>query len=225
MIDTEAVIPLVQQNAGVVRRMYPWIEKDDLEGVQWEWVYSNPGKVKAFLDSGSVGLLSFRLKSVATRYAATETEFAMGRDPDDLHVYNAGTVRELLKDVFEYENWQSSGQVGDGMPTAKRLANTTGDRLAMLADISRVMNQVTSDQYNALVWTYKYGYTHAQLAEVLDISEDAARMRVKRSVDKVVSLLMGHAPTSSDATETPTTGTRKVMTNAQARAITSGYTE
>ena len=222
MIDHEALAPIVQRNAGIARRIYPNAEHGDLQGVQWEWVYENQGKVKNYLSSNSTGLLATRLLTIAQRWAAKERELDLGRDPDDLFVYNARVVGELLKDVFEYEGWQHYEPLGgDGMPVAKALVNCGGDRMAMLADVSSALKSLPEDQYNVLVWTYKYGYNHAKLASVLEISEDASRQRVSRAVRKLSSILMGQAPSTSEGADPDYVGTRRVITSAQARAITS----
>lgn len=224
MIDSETLSPIVKSNAGSVRRMYPIVEYGDLEGIQWEWVYSNKEAVQNYLDGNAHGLLSNRLRTIAMRYARSENEIANGREPDDLYVYNQRTVTELLKDVFDYEGWQPyQPNGGDGMPTSKKLVNESGDRMAMLADVSAALKQVPDEQYNLLVWTYKYGYTHAKLASTLEISEEAARMRVSRAVAKVVQVLMGMAPSTSEGADPEYVGTRKVMSNAQSNALTSSY--
>lgn len=221
MIDHETVAPIIQSVAGVVRRMYPVVDRGDLEGAQWEWVYSNPAKVKNYLSADATGLLTNRLRSVAQRFAAAENEIVQGRNPEDFAPYSPRVVGELLKDVFSYEDWQPSGQFGDGMPTAKRLANTTGDRMAMLADVKVALEKLPEDQYNVIVWTYKYHYSNAKLAGVLEITEDAARMRVNRAVKKISATLSGMAPSTSEGADPEYIGSRKVMTNATARAITS----
>lgn len=222
MIDTESIAPIVKRNAGTVRRFYPVVDSGDLEGVQWEWVYSNPNHVKNYLENGAQGLLANRLRTVAMRYARSENELANGREPDDLYVYNSRTVAELLKDVFDYGGWQPYQPLGgDGMPTAKRLVNESGDRMAMLTDVKAAIKLLPEDQYNVIVWVYKYSYTHAKLAETLDITEDAARMRVNRAVNKIVQVLMGMAPSTAEGADPEYIGQRKVMSNAASRALTS----
>lgn len=228
MIDTEELTPIIQRNAGTVRRFYPTSEKGDLEGVQWEWAYANPGHVKNYLQAAAQGLLANRLRTVAMRYARAEREVILGRNPEDLQAYNPRAVEELLKDVFDYENWQSSSMVGDGMPTSKRLANTTGDRIASLVDVKATLYKLPENQYNAIVWVFKYGYTYAKLADLLEISENAARKRVSRAVAKIADQLTGSLPSPDEEEEGSTpeyTGSRKVMSNAQARAITTNQWE
>lgn len=221
MIDTERLMPIVGSMSASVWRRYPAIDKRDAEGVLWEWIYSNPDHVKNYLESESIGLLCNRLRTVGLRWAAKENEIINGREPSDLYLYNPRTVSELLKDMFDYQDWQSASQVGDGMPTAKRLVNESGDRMAMLADVSSALKQVPTEQYNVLVWTYKYHYPYAKLAETLGISEEAARMRVSRAVRKVVQILMGQAPSTAEGADPEYIGARKVITNATSRAISS----
>lgn len=222
MIDHEAIAPMIQRNAGITRRSYPGADLGDLKGVQWEWVYENQDKVNNYLSANSPGLLATRLLTTAQRWAAKERELDLGRDPEDLFIYNPRVVGELLKDVFEHEGWQHyEPNGGDGMPVAKGLANQTGDRQAMLADVSSALQALPTEPYNILVWHFKYGYSHAKLADVLEITEDAARQRVSRAVRKVSQILMGQAPSTSEGADPEYVGTRRVISNAQARAQTS----
>lgn len=225
MIDTEKLIPMVKANAQAVRNAYPVVQSGDVEGVQWEWVYSNVSKVEAYISSESLGLLSHRLRSVATRWAAREREHILGRDTSDLYVYTQSVIRELLRDVFHYEDWQPSPQGGDGMPTGKGVVSWGGDRMAMLADVSQALKSVTQDQWDLLVWHFKYNESYEQISAILGVSPNAIRMRISRAVDRVRETLMGMAPTTPEGADPEYTGSRKVMTNAASRALLSSYTD
>ena len=81
MIDTEKLMPIVGSTAGSVYRMYPSVDKSDVEGVMWEWIYENPTHVDNYINSDSLGLMVNRLKTVAMRWAAKENEIMNGREP------------------------------------------------------------------------------------------------------------------------------------------------
>lgn len=190
------------------------VDWEDIASELWLWVLEDPARVEAY-DTDLQLLLRKRLTSIGRRFAAKERAQALGYDPEDLAHYSTRTLKELLPDVFDYRDWQSSS-MSDGMPRPKNPVNTGGDRVAMLVDIKVAMERLPEEQYNALVWTFKYHYTAAQLADALEINEEAARKRVQRAVRKLQSLLTDIRPM-----EVP--GRRAVMTNAASRALQSGH--
>lgn len=217
-IDNEVLNPLVESNARIIHSSYPNLHQGDISQEMWMWVYGNQRKVKQYVNMGSDGLklIGFRLRSIAHRYAAKELAFRNGVDYEDMHVYTVASLRVLLSDVFDYEDWQSHQVSYDDMPKAKAASNTTGDRIAMLADVSAGLSKLQEDHYNMLVWVYKLGWSYEQLGEYLDgISADAARKRTDRAVGKLRSVLMGIAnDTDPDAPEF--VGTRRAVSNATA---------
>lgn len=191
---------------------------DDVSAEIHIWCLENQQVVDALLEHQKMGLLYHRLSSVGRRWCAKERAQALGYDPNDIIQYNIRAIRELLPDVFNYEDWQPSGREYDGMPRAKPMANAGMDRVAMLIDIKTAMMRLPEDQYNVVVWVYKYGYTADQLAAELGVTLEAAQKRIQRAVKRIQSLLTEVRPM-----EVPQR--RTVVSNAAARAIQSGHYE
>lgn len=217
-LDTTTLNPLVESNARIIHSSYPNLNTGDISQEMWMWVYGNQKQVKDYLDQGSDGrkLIGFRLRSIAHRYAGRELAFQNGVDYDDMHVYTTTSLRALLSDVFDYEDWQSHQIVYDDMPKTKAASNMTGDRIAMLADVSSGLGRLEEEHYNLLVWVFKYNWDYEKLGAFLDgISADAARKRTDRAIGKLRSVLMGIA-NDTDAVSPEYVGVRKAVSNATA---------
>lgn len=227
--DTRAELPdvvdsIVKKTAKNVHKRFPTLEYGDIEGVGWEYVYSSREAVVRYLSETAEGerYLGYRIRRAMLEWCGREMRAATGFDYRDTYTYTAKVVKELLPDVFVYENWQPAPATHDGMPRGQKLVNEGGDRIAMLADVSRVMKFVSDDQYNILVWRYKYGLSQKEVGDELGCSENAARLREARAIDRMVYALARQEPgDDEDSPQSQTTGSRRVLSNAAARARTA----
>lgn len=215
--------PIMDYTTDNVHRRFPTLDRSDMENVGWEYVFGNRQVVHQYLSETEEGrrYLGLRIRRAMIQWCAREMRALTGIDLRDTYTYTTKVVKELMKDVFFHENWQSSQLASDGLPKPKGLVNEGGNYVAMLADVSRVLPQLSDDDYNALVWRYKYFLTHYKLGVELGTSEDAARMRVNRAIDKVTRALNKEEIEESD--EHPHTGARRSLSNAAARARTADY--
>lgn len=222
MLDHDLINPIVENSSRTIAMGYRSVSGSDISQEMWMWVYGNPKTVDEYVRQGPDGLrlLGFRLRSIGHRYAGREMAFQDGVDYEDMHVYTPGSLRLLLSDVFDYEDWQSHQVVYDDMPKVKAQTNMTGDRIAMLSDVSRVLPLLEDDQYNALVWIFKLHWTYEELAEYLEISLYAARKRVDRAINKLRSLLMG-TEKDTDQPEREYVGTRRPVSNSTSMSYQS----
>ena len=222
-LDYEILKPVVENNARIVRSSYPNSTGSDISQEMWMWIYGNKDTVASYLKMGSDGpkLIGFRLRSIGHRMAAKENAFLNGVDYEDTHVYTVPALRVLLSDVFDHEDWQSHQVSYDDMPKAKAQTNMTGDRIAMLADVSAALPKLEEDHYNILVWVFKYHWTYEELGAYLDgISPDAARKRTERAIGRVRALLMG-IEKDTDQAHPEYIGARRAVSNSTAMSYQS----
>lgn len=222
MLDHDVLNPLVENSSRTIRSGYTTLSASDISQEMWMWIYGNKSKVEEYLREGSEGvrLLGFRLRSIGHQYARKELAQQNGVEYEDIHIYTTGSLRLLLSDVFDYEDWQSHQVVYDDMPKVKAQTNMTGDRIAMLADVTRVLPYLEDDQYNALVWIFKLHWTYEELAEYLDISTAAARKRVDRAIGRLRTLLMGIEKDAGQP-ERESIGARRPVSNSTAMSYQS----
>lgn len=195
-LNSPALVSLVQQVARSVSDNYPsYVSLDDTEQAIWLFVLQKRGSLERLLKQES---WEAKLRATMTRVAHThclkEEGAVNGYSSEDTFDYSIDVIKVLLPDVFDHEDWQSFATFGDGQPKSKGQANMTGDRTAMLVDVSKALKALPEEQYNTLVWAYKYHWTHHDLAAELDISSEAARKRVERALGALQRTLGGKSP-------------------------------
>lgn len=217
---------LVRTTAERAARRFPTLDVEDFEGVGWVYIYSSRESVIKYLTEVPEGkrYLGYRLRRAMLEWSGREMRAATGIDYRDTFTYTTRVVKELLPDVFVHENWQAAPIRHDGMPKSKQLVNEGGDRMAMLADVSRVLRYLTDDQYNLLVWRYKYNLSFKELGEEIGASDNAARLRTVRAIDRLVFALAKQDPGyDEDSPDFDSLGSRPVMTNAASRVKQALY--
>jgi DNA-directed RNA polymerase specialized sigma subunit len=105
------------------------------------------------------------LVKAANSHLKTEEAAVYGYDEKDSFTYSISMLKKILEVVFSHEDWQSFAMSQDTQPRAKKNPAHGGDNLASYADVSRVLPDLPDDQYNVLVWRYKYRYTFRKIGE------------------------------------------------------------
>lgn len=217
-LDYKLFRKMVKNVATQVSRSFPsYVEARDTEGHLWLWLYEKRESIRKTVEDSPKeweAMIASTLRKVAFDFCITEKADAEGVDPRDTYSYSLPKIQELLEVVFEYEDWQSFGNHGDGQPRARMQANMTGDRVAELSDIKAALERLPENPYNALLWSYKYQLSNAELGVELGITEEAAKKRVQRARESLQREL-GRRDTAS---EPGPADRRTVRSNAAWRA-------
>ncbi len=186
MTDEEMNDFIVKVAGNVAGNFPSYIETDDVTSALWVWYLDNEHTVtKLIRDNESWEPMLYGTMARVASTFALETEAAYhGYSTEDVYHYSVPVVRELLKDAFDHEDWQSFSTFGDGQPKSKR-QSPTSDRVDMLIDVKSAVEKLNDDQYNIVIWAYKYGFDAHWLADTLQITETAARKRLERAVKAV----------------------------------------
>lgn len=212
-LDYTRMRHLVKDVANSVARSFPpYVTSEDTEGHLWVHMYERKGSFSRIVQEGDgwEARVAAILRAEAKNYCSKERAAVEGYAPEDLYRYTIPKLRELLPDAFDYEDWQSFGQHGDGQPTAKVQANRTGDRIAELTDVKSACEKLDDDTYNLLVWHYKYQWTMPMLAEEFGVTDEAAKKRAQRALTALQKQL-GKKDIDPNANAT---GRRTVRSNA-----------
>lgn len=155
------------------------------------------------------------MRKVAFDHCAREKAAIEGYDTADLYRYSIPKIRSLIPDIFEYTDWQTFGQKGDGQPGSKPQANQTGDRVAELVDIKAAVKRLPEETKELLYLTHVLSYSTENIAEHFEISHEASKKRVQRAYGAVQKALgrrdPGEVPSPADR--------RTVRSNANWRAM------
>lgn len=188
-LDPNVFLPMIKNVARSVARQFPpYVTSDDCEQHLTVWLYEKRASVlKAVEESPSdwEPKIASTMRKVAFDYCAREKADTEGYSVDDLYRYSVPKIKSLLEDVFSYADWQTFGQVSDGQPRSRGLANQTGDRIAELADVKSAVERLPHDTKELLYYQYVHQYTVENLAEHFDIGLEAAKKRAQRAVGAI----------------------------------------
>lgn len=193
MLDYTRLTPAVDRAAGIASSKFPAHHNiSDVKQEIWVWIMENRNTVTRVLTDPDTGIeaLDGLLLKAASSYLKTEDASVYGYQPEDVFEYSVDLIKSILEVVFRHEDWQSLSQaIGDGMPRQKSEPATAGNNLASYADVSRAIDALPEDQYNTLVWRYKYGYTFQNIGDEAGISKQGAENRHRAAVNAIQQAL------------------------------------
>lgn len=218
MLDFTLMKTMVRDVARSVSSNFPtYVTPEDTEGAIWVWVYEKRTQLEATVRDDPQEWerkIAGTMRKVAFDHCAKEKAAVEGYSVDDLYRYSLPKIRALMEDVFNYTDWQTFGQSGDGQPTQKRQVNEGNDRLAELVDVRHAVERLPHDTKELLYLQYAMHYSHDNLGDHFGISEEAAKKRSQRALGSVQKTL-GKSP-SKDEPAAPQR--RAVRSNAAWRA-------
>ena len=193
MINYEAVTPVVEEAARKVASRFPsHHDISDIKQEMWVAVMERRESIADMMSKseGSTKLLENLLIKIGNSYLKGEDAAVYGYDEEDVFNYSVELIRNILEVVFVHENWQSlASAIGDGMPRQKSDPATSGNNLASYADVSRVVEELPEDQYNVLVWRYKYHRTFQQIGDDAGITRQGAQDRHRAALSAIQQAL------------------------------------
>ncbi len=191
-MDFTRLTPAVERAAGIAMSNFPaHHDISDVKQEIWVWIMENKNTVTRVLTEENY---EAKLMGLLVRAANTslkkEDAAVYGYDEEDQFNFPLDLIKSILEVVFIHEDWQSFAQAAqDGMPRRKSEPATSGNNLASYADVSRAITSLPEDQYNLLVWRYKYGETFEQIGAHMGISRQAAQQRHEGAVSAIQQLL------------------------------------
>lgn len=208
-------VQTVAYTARAVARGYTnYTTYDDVEQDLWVHILRQPQAFRKLVQDERPDLARNALRRRAYSFCEEQRNISLGIPPEaNEGPYNLAVVRELLPDVFSYEDWQSFAQKTDSQAHTKRI-EATSDRLAMLIDVKTAVDRLSERNYSIVIGLYKYGYDDQEIADMLDISINSVKTTVARALGELVKLLNPTVKPSGVAH----VGSRKVKSNAAARA-------
>ena len=154
---------------------------------------------------------------VAKDYASRMKMQRMGYPEDVLSWYSLGELKGLLEHVFTEESWIEPPAKSQEF-SAKGDPSTGGNWIATLADVAQAINRLPEHHRETIISHYALGVT------VTAQAEESAR----RALHEVLGGDEPDRSVISGGLGSEPVGSRKVLSNAQARAVTNkqmGYEE
>jgi DNA-directed RNA polymerase specialized sigma24 family protein len=178
-------------------RKFTMVEASDLRQVLYQWFLEHPNKLdewEAIGEKDAKNLIYRSLRNEALDYCQKWKAKSLGYDVDDLFYYAPDVVEAVLPLVLRGEfgvaHKLNLGRVG--RPTAPAEG---GNLLTMMVEIDWGYWKLSKDDRRILFLRHAESMDFKEIANVLSLgSEDAARMRHKRCITRLIRKLGGYKP-------------------------------
>lgn len=222
-VESEQFAEIAGISANIIARKYRrYIDRSDLVNDGYVWALERPAKLGDIMGDDDEEERTRRLRNALCnhmdRVARRAKAAVLGYEVEDEFFYALPALRDLLPQAYGHIDWQTF-EAGDHEVKPTGDPAEGGNRVAELADISQALGRLAKDDQKVLFLRYGAGDSEDDIAAHLGVEQGAAHMRLERALRRLQQEL-GGSPPRADRPEY--TGSRRVMRNASAQAITGG---
>ena len=178
-------------------RKYDMVELDDIKQSLYQWFVEHPNKLnewEAIGEKDAKNLIYRSLRNQALDYCQHWKAKSVGYETSDLFFYEADMVEALLPAVLRGE-YGAGSKVDLGRPGTPSAPNEGGNLMAMMIEIDYGFWKLPIEDRRVLFLRHAESMDFGGIAKELDLgTEDAARMRHKRAVKKLIHKIGGFKP-------------------------------
>ena len=188
---------IVSHVADEYNKKFNMVDREDIRQSLYEWFVLHPLKLtewEAFSKKSTQNLLYRSLRNQALDYCQFWKAKTLGYELSDVFFYDAAVVEALLPAVL-------LGDVGEapklnlGIPGRPSAPAEGGNLMAMMAEVKSGFVKLSEEDKNILYQKHANSLTYGAIAEELALpSDDAARMRHKRAIKRLITRLGGFRP-------------------------------
>jgi DNA-directed RNA polymerase specialized sigma24 family protein len=178
-------------------KKFPICEYEDIKQALYQWFAEHPNKLdtwEAIGERDAKNLIYRSLRNEALDYCQKWKAKSVGYDVSDLYYYEPGLVEVLLPTVL-MGNFHIAPKLnlsGGGRPTAPAEG---GNIQVMLLEVDSAYWKLSKEDRKILFFRHAESMDFKEIANYLSLgSEDAARMRHKRSIQRLINKLGGRKP-------------------------------
>lgn len=188
---------VVTSVASEYHRKFNDIDIDDIKQSLYQWFVEHPVKLDTWEAIGpkdAKNLIYRSLRNQALDYCNHWKAKSGGYETSDLFFYEATMVEALLPSVLRGEHGVSVklDLAGPGKPSAP---NEGGNLMAMMIEIDWGFWKLSIEDRRVLFLRHAESMDFGDIATELSMgTEDAARMRHKRAVNKLINKIGGFKP-------------------------------
>lgn len=188
---------VVDAVAAEYSRKFDIVETSDLRQALYQWFLEHPNKLdewEAIGEKDAKNLIYRSLRNEALDYCQRWKAKTVGYDVGDLFYYAPDVVEAILPPVLRGEfgvaHKLNLGRVGRPSAPAEG-----GNLLTMMVEIDWAFWKLSKEDRQVLFMRHAESLDFREMANVLSLgSEDAARMRHKRSINRLIRKLGGFKP-------------------------------
>lgn len=196
---------IVDAVASDYHRKFSPIEYDDIRQSLYQWFVEHPNKLdtwEAIGEKDAKNLLYRSLRNQALDYCQHWKAKSGGYEASDLFYYEADMVEAILPSVLRGE-FGLGAKVDLGRPSRPSAPNEGGNMMAMMIEVDYGFWKLPKDDRKVLFLRHAESMDFNAIASEMQLgSEDAARMRHKRAIRKLINKIGGFRP-FRDEDDTP----------------------
>lgn len=178
-------------------KRFKMVELKDIKQSLYQWFFEHPNKLNEWEKIGekdAKNLIYRSLRNHALDYCQEWKANTSGYETSDLYYYEAGLVEALLPSVLRGEI--TIGHKLDlGGVTGTRAPAEGGNLMAMMIEIDYAYWKLSKDDRKILFLRHAETLEYKLIADILELgSEDTARMRQRRALNRLIRRLGGFKP-------------------------------
>jgi len=185
---------IVSHVADEYSRKYTMVAREDIKQSLYEWFVSHPKKLtewEGFSKKSTQNLLYRSLRNQALDYCQLWKAKSLGYEVSDLFFYEPDVVEAILPAVLRGDVTEAP-IINLGMPGKPSAPAEGGNLMAMMAEIKAAYLKLNTEDRHILYHRHANSLTYSDIATELALpSDDAARMRHRRAIKKLITRLGG----------------------------------
>jgi DNA-directed RNA polymerase specialized sigma24 family protein len=178
-------------------KKFNMVDREDIRQSLYEWFVLHPLKLtewEAFSKKSAQNLLYRSLRNQALDYCQFWKAKTLGYEMSDVFFYDAAVVEAILPSVLRGDVTEAP-KLDLGMPGRPSAPAEGGNLMAMMAEVKAGFVKLSDEDRNILYQKHANSLTYGGIAEALELpSDDAARMRHKRAIKRLITRLGGFRP-------------------------------
>ena len=188
---------IVTAVASDYHRKFSMVEREDIKQSLYQWFAEHPNKLKdweAIGEKDAKNLIYRSLRNQALDYCQRWKAKSLGYDLSDLHYYDSEIIEALLPPVLRGE-YGVTHKLNLGF-TGKPSAPAEGGNLTiMMLEIDSGYWKLNKEDRNIISLRFAENLDFGEMANILELGTDsAARMRLKRSISRLINKIGGYKP-------------------------------
>jgi DNA-directed RNA polymerase specialized sigma24 family protein len=182
-------------------------EYEDIKQALYQWFAEHPNKLdtwEAIGEKDAKNLIYRSLRNEALDYCQRWKAKTVGYDVSDLYYYEPGLVEVLLPTVL-MGNFHIAPKLNLSGAGGRPLAPAEGGNIqVMLLEVDSAYWKLSKDDRKLLFFRHAESLDFKEIANFLSLgTEDAARMRHKRAIKRLVNKLGGYRPYHDEDLDKP----------------------
>ena len=188
---------VVNAVAAEYHKKFPMVELEDIKQSLYEWFVEHPNKLddwEAIGDKDAKNLIYRSLRNQALDYCQRWKAKSLGYDVSDLHYYQPDMVEVVLPAVLRGEI-NLTHKVDMGGTRGTSAPSEGGNLMIMMLEIDAAYYKLSKEDRRILFLRHATSFDFKEIANFLKLgTEDAARMRHRRALRRLVDKLGGRKP-------------------------------